>query len=1815
MNFDSIGSAYYGDKKKKKDETPTITPAGGGSVFDRIGSAYYGSKSSAATPEPIKQPSFLDSLIGKVTQGAGMAWDALTHKGFGGTDNSKFSFSGNGAPTGAKLDLTTNFSPSSAQMQVTKPSLDRAKKVVDALSYIPNEFSRIFPETSKLYGEISSDTFSLKADVHKAIPDFVKTIKDSWTAANENQPVTKTLWQLLANTNPLGLSTGQGLPFGNAQEAGQSLQNVSRTIGVPLSIFSAVFSAANDVPLAGTVSKAISLPFVAIGEGAPKLSNKIIDAIPRNILPPEDKEALKPGVGETFALALQLLGGKAMEVGPKKFAQLSRKYGEVDAQTIVTQATKLAEERKQVQQVGKKEPVVVTPDSVRIQVSDLPQTPATQALKQFADQAQKKKKNIEVVLGGGSPEKGLFKGTAPSGVDFTLKMVEQHPAHFAEDGALAKAFAPVTKREVVKLDKAKYQSLESGTLILRPNGTASVDVRFGKEGQGRGQGTKAVAELEQMAKDRGATKMEIAAFTEAQGFWEKQGYKVVPNAKTRSSLLVKMDKTLVIRQKETPSGKISGMNWYRGIDEKNKGAADSFYSTSKSVASDYGKVEKIKTEDLPKNPLEVSSKEELAQTIGYKGDPLAEPKDLPVEKRFDTLAKKYAQSKGHDGIVYLEGSLGEAELHKFGAELVKDDPEVAKALKEAKGLSVDDIIAKHPDLNLKRDVPATDIHGNKIVIPEGEALTPYELKGNKVLLQDGETYIVSKNQYENIKGNSKSAEAKEFAPELKKTQDVVKGVNTMTETDRTDLQKLITDNGMLGFDSVSEAISALREPGGMDNFEFNSPAEKQAIATILAKRGAPSRFSDYQMRGGKNYKEILIKAPSGDDKPYILRQRHGTETEFKNHDEAMKMLESLSPAEKVGASIRPAQGNVDFKSSHWEEPNVISHVRLNEREFNGKKVTFMEELQSDWAREGRARGFMTPEKTAELQKKIKDLKAEKTKFEEKQKEADAWFNKFQEDTKDEFKGQVSLMDLLKKHKQVDKWEQREAIFTEYKRIDQEISDARFQLERGLPNNPLLKNWQELSIKRALLEAVKNDSDYFAWISGDQTTARYKLSTQVESIHWDKNTTGTDKLITINAKDNQHFTLQADEKGVITQAGKLDLVGKKLDEALGKGLADKIMSEQSGKLSGQGLNFGGEWANNLYDKQVKAIVEDLTGAKVESLDLGLPVGEDKPTFTHTQDPNQGLKVLSRDVKPGLMVTDKYGAYWVIVEKTGEGKFKAVNVRQVRNDDVLESDERPTQFPDMEKFKKRLAKQGRTPKEIAKRVYGREQYIKDNAKEFDVSPGKMEVQQGIVLTPDVKALIESKAQALKKPSGKNPFEEETNKKLSPESENFLKMARGRIGEFDEKKVMGYAYKIAEEAKSKEILPQHIAEALQYRPGNEVPNYTRFHQLETPQKDFIEGMGVNPILDRMKSLGVDGVDERLFTLVPQVRAAMAKLSSEQQLLLRHFIDYNKGVGDGGQKIDKISYDELVNISNIIKEAEKNSKGDITTEALIKALGTAQKNKETTVKSLTGDVKNGDKIDVNGKTYTYEKSTDILGKEVEKLLPDKVHEDWLVVKRKDGKITIETIYEGDKPVMTLDAKPAAEPIIAAAPPKEVPVSRDQLPIGEGEEAVSALQNRVTEALKGLSQEQIDELGVTEFNRMNNKDTIRKASEYVIKNPDEALKVLTGEIQPPEGLNSNSIFVAMANNAIGDFKLATKLATLKSTAMGQNIEILKELNVTSPVKIISDVYKVKEAELQKRFAGQSTSAIKKKYVSRGKTQMQPPKLTDWGEIIKSIEC
>ena len=104
--------------------------------------------------------------------------------------------------------------------------------------------------------------------------------------------------------------------------------------------------------------------------------------------------------------------------------------------------------------------------------------------------------------------------------------------------------------------------------------------------------------------------------------------------------------------------------WFRG-ERQDNASGDRFFSMSEDVAGDYGAVRKASATEMPRNPLSVQDKPTLAEQIGYKGDPLAEPTATPTADKFDTMAKQYARQRGHDGIRYDNGTFGEPELHVF----------------------------------------------------------------------------------------------------------------------------------------------------------------------------------------------------------------------------------------------------------------------------------------------------------------------------------------------------------------------------------------------------------------------------------------------------------------------------------------------------------------------------------------------------------------------------------------------------------------------------------------------------------------------------------------------------------------------------------------------------------------------------------------------------------------------------------------------------------------------------------------------------------------------------------------------------------------------------------------------------------------------------------------------------------------------------------------------------------------------------------------------------------------------------------------------
>lgn len=179
------------------------------------------------------------------------------------------------------------------------------------------------------------------------------------------------------------------------------------------------------------------------------------------------------------------------------------------------------------------------------------------------------------------------------------------------------------------------------------------------------------------------------------------------------------------------------------------------------------------------------------------------------------------------------------------------------------------------------------------------------------------------------------------------------------------------------------------------------------------------------------------------------------------------------------------------------------------------------------------------------------------------------------------------------------------------------------------------------------------------------------------------------------------------------------------------------------------------------------------------------------------------------------------------------------------------------------------------------------------------------------------------------------------------------------------------------------------------------------------------------------------------------------------------------------------------------------------------------------------------------------------------------------------------------------------------IKVPESQLPVGEGKERVSRLVARVKDALGRITPEEQDLLGLSTYRQMNKADQIEKASKYVSENTDEALKVLKGEVEPPTGLLRNSVYVAMKELGSADTQIATQIASLASTRLGQEISILSEIDADSPVSLMEDVVKAR-IEGYKRKGKDVAKSVKRE---SDKISITKPGKADWDGFLASIRC
>jgi hypothetical protein len=354
----------------------------------------------------------------------------------------------------------------------------------------------------------------------------------------------------------------------------------------------------------------------------------------------------------------------------------------------------------------------------------------------------------------------------------------------------------------------------------------------------------------------------------------------------------------------------------------------------------------------------------------------------------------------------------------------------------------------------------------------------------------------------------------------------------------------------------------------------------------LNSENKSTKFGQYQLPGGENYREVVLTLPienqdalnaaqikAGDLRRQTgdLMQKYKDISVMSNPGDPdlvaayQKVAESrklMNEAEAEADKLRRVASEKTYRSSHFDEPNPIAHLRMSDRVTDGKKTLLVDEVQSDWHQAAR------DARTLEVKRLMNTYNVSK---EDAQK---AVPNDYGYKLPPEVTAPMDSEYRALVHKNAD------AVAQGLTPDPNDVARARMlesQLMQSdsskIPNAPYKEDWYQLALRRAIKEAIDGGYDRVALPTGQRVAERFDLSKQV------------DRIVVAKLKDGT-FAWNAQKDGRIIQ----DQVAKNANDlslAVGKDLARKAEAQTdigaNSIYEGDDLRVGGEGMKKYYDE--------------------------------------------------------------------------------------------------------------------------------------------------------------------------------------------------------------------------------------------------------------------------------------------------------------------------------------------------------------------------------------------------------------------------------------------------------------------------------------------------------------------------------------------------------------------------------------------------------------------------------------------------------
>ena len=419
------------------------------------------------------------------------------------------------------------------------------------------------------------------------------------------------------------------------------------------------------------------------------------------------------------------------------------------------------------------------------------------------------------------------------------------------------------------------------------------------------------------------------------------------------------------------------------------------------------------------------------------------------------------------------------------------------------------------------------------------------------------------------------------------------------------------DAGEAFDDDAKSALEQWQKPGISEksreqlehllNEKLQEAGESRDVSDYVADV-QETRYPEYQLNASSdgNYREILIMLP-----------RHA--------------LGKRKVFDKEGNVVGIA-ANDPYQSSHWNDANIVVHIRMNDRLGpNGERILFIEEIQSDWAQEGRSAGFSTDEnerirtlvREAIRRQNILETSAANQEIQRKSyvamnkvknlpKVGDAGTESLNRDIdlraayndiarSDDWRTKYDLTGLTKreiKNLEIDR-ERRIAL-----NVEQDFLLGVYKTNAMLatvPKSPFVEKtsaWVELALKQIMLEAVNGKYDKVAFIDGHQSAKRYDLSIEIDEIKIRKFANGSYAYKAYFNGEVAQFEDKVDEDRIV------QLFGSEILKTT------KESSNKSTIFQLKNFSMGGEGMKAFYDSVVpqalSKMLKKLNGDKVEAV---------------------------------------------------------------------------------------------------------------------------------------------------------------------------------------------------------------------------------------------------------------------------------------------------------------------------------------------------------------------------------------------------------------------------------------------------------------------------------------------------------------------------------------------------------------------------------------------------------------------------------------